>query len=67
MRSTCDCCAANDPTRIHFGSVVSLGGNLFAASGRLADPPTLRMEDHVSVGWHCSIVVNREVLIEELL
>jgi acetyltransferase-like isoleucine patch superfamily enzyme len=50
---------------IHIGNEVYLGGRLAIMSGRMIDRPRLVIQDRAQVGWNVSIVVSREVVIEE--
>ena len=50
---------------IHIGNDVTLGGNIFIASGRFVDRPKLILQDRCQLGWNTSITVNQEVVIEE--
>jgi acetyltransferase-like isoleucine patch superfamily enzyme len=52
-------------TRIEIGNDVSLWGDFAVTSGRTSDEPTLVLNDRVQIGNRVSIVVNREVVIEE--
>lgn len=50
---------------IHIGNDVWLGGKMSITSGRFVDRPQLIIQDKAEVSWNVSIVVNREVIIEE--
>jgi acetyltransferase-like isoleucine patch superfamily enzyme len=52
-------------TKIQVGNRVSFWGDLGVTSGRTFNEPTLVLEDRVQIGHRVSIVVNREVVIEE--
>ena len=51
--------------RIHIGANVNFFGRVFIVSGRVFDDPRLVIGDRVDIGHDVSIVVNREVVIEE--
>ena len=53
------------PVQIHIGNDVWMGGNISIASGRIMDAPQLIIRDHSQLNWNATIVVNREVIIEE--
>jgi acetyltransferase-like isoleucine patch superfamily enzyme len=53
------------PVQIHIGDDVWLGGNIQISSGRILKAPQLIIHDHAQINWSASIVVNREVVIEE--
>jgi acetyltransferase-like isoleucine patch superfamily enzyme len=50
---------------IHIGDNVHLGGHISIVSGRIFDNPKLIIKDHAEIGWNATLVVNREVTIEE--
>jgi acetyltransferase-like isoleucine patch superfamily enzyme len=50
---------------IHIGNDVWLGGKISISSGRFLDHPRLIIKDRAEISWNVSIVVNREVIIEE--
>lgn len=50
---------------IHVGDDVWLGGKISIISGRFLDRPQLIIKDRAEISWNVSIVVNREVIIEE--
>lgn len=52
-------------TRISIGDNCYLGGNVMIISGRFLDEPRLVLKDYAEIGWNTTIVVNREVVIEE--
>jgi acetyltransferase-like isoleucine patch superfamily enzyme len=55
----------NGHAEIHIGNDVYLGGNITISSGRFIDAPKLIIHDRAQINWNTSIVVNREVIIEE--
>ncbi len=50
---------------IHLGNNVTFGGKVSIFSGRIFDQPRLTMKDGSGIGWNSTIVVNKEVIIEE--
>ena len=55
----------NGPVEIHVGDRVKFGGKVNILSGGVLDTPRLIMKDHSGVGWNTTIIVNREVVLEE--
>jgi serine acetyltransferase len=54
------------PVEIHVGNDVSFGGNVSIHSGYMGDErPRLVLMDRSSVGWNVTLVVNKEIIIEE--
>ena len=54
------------PVEIHVGNDVSIGGSFSVLSGYIGDrQPRLVLKDRVSFGWGVTVVVNKEVVIEE--
>lgn len=53
------------PVEISIGDDVFLGGSLAILSGRIYERPKLILKDRSLVGWGSTIVVGREVVIEE--
>ena len=51
--------------RIEIGDNAWFGGRVSIMSGRMLDEPRLVIGDGAEVGWNVSIVVNREVIIED--
>jgi acetyltransferase-like isoleucine patch superfamily enzyme len=51
--------------QIEIGNDVVLGGNLTILSGALFEKPRLILKDRASLGWNVTLVVNREIVIEE--
>ena len=51
--------------RIEIGNHCYIGGSVSVFAGRLYETPRFVMGDRSELGWNTSIVVNREVLIEE--
>lgn len=52
-------------TQIHVGNGVGFGGKISIVSGRIYNQPTLILQDRCGLNWNTTIVVNREVVIEE--
>jgi acetyltransferase-like isoleucine patch superfamily enzyme len=50
---------------IHIGDNVRLGGHITIMSGGIFDRPRLVIKDYAEIGWNVTLVVNREVIIEE--
>lgn len=50
---------------IYIADNVSIGGKFGVMSGRFLDHPSLRIGDRTEIGWNVSVVVNKEVIIEE--
>jgi acetyltransferase-like isoleucine patch superfamily enzyme len=55
----------NGPVELYLGDNVVFGGRISILSGRVCERPRLVMKDRSGVGWDSTIVVNREVLIDE--
>ena len=54
------------PVEIHVGDGVSIGGNVVILSGYAGDErPRLILKDRSCLGWGDSLVVNKEIVIEE--
>jgi len=51
--------------QIHIGDAVYIGGNVTIFSARLFDEPKLIVGNRCGIGWNTSIVVAREVIIED--
>ncbi len=55
----------NGHVDISVGNHVWIGGNVNIFSGRVVDHPKLILKDHVEIAWNVTIVVSKEVIIEE--
>jgi hypothetical protein len=53
------------PVELHLGDDVMFGGNVALLSGRVLGRPRLVIKDRSAIGWNSSILLNREVLIDE--
>lgn len=53
------------PVEIHLGNDVAIGGRVSIVSGESFEHPQLSVGDHTMIGWDSTIVVNREVVIDE--
>lgn len=51
--------------QVHIGDDCYVGGKVSIFSARLFDAPKLIVGNRSSIGWNTSIVVNREVIIED--
>jgi len=51
--------------QIHIGDGCYIGGKVYISSGRLFDEPKLIVGNRCSIGWNTSIIVNREIIIED--
>ncbi len=52
-------------TRIYIGDDVTIFGKIGVYSGRIFDEPKLIIKDRVGIGHNVTIVVNKEIVIEE--
>ena len=55
----------NGHAEIHLGNHTVMGGNVSIHSGRIYDHPQLVLRDGSGVGWNVTLVVNKEIIIEE--
>jgi acetyltransferase-like isoleucine patch superfamily enzyme len=55
----------NGHAEIHMGDRTGLGGNVSIHSGRIFDQPRLVMMDGAVVGWNSTLVINKEIIIEQ--
>jgi serine acetyltransferase len=53
------------PVEIHLGDDIIIGGRVSIHSGHAFEQPRLVVGDHTVIGWDASIVVNREVVVDE--
>lgn len=53
------------PVEMYLGDDVALGGKVSILSGHVRDNPRLVIKDRSAIGWHSTVVVNQEVLIDE--